>query len=411
MTPEGVLCYMQSMKTSKLPRRQLEQLQARKLRDALRYAYANLPAFNETLRRIGFHPEDLKRVEDVRRLPMSSKADIMKRRQDALAAGRTRGVKLVSTSGTTGQSAVLVRTTERTSVNVALNIRSLLQIGLRPWSRVATLWAPARYWKTLTKDGETKPLTGLDYVPVRFFGRTLPNILTIWVDPNDPARDGRTIADFRPDFVYSRPSHLRRIARYCGAEHGIEPKVIVMAGEIMSKTAFDELHASYGAKIVRNYGSAEMGKLGADCLYERGIHTWEDYKLYEVLKDGEPVAPGEVGELVVSDLFRDTFPIFRYRTGDFVRLGGYDRCECGSCTMRLSSIEGRENDCVIGEDGERFLATEVSDRLESEFGLRDFQLVQNSLNEFTLLLRADDIERRKEVSGVKEYLEEIAGSQ
>jgi phenylacetate-coenzyme A ligase PaaK-like adenylate-forming protein len=78
--------------------------------------------------------------------------------------------------------------------------------------------------------------------------------------------------------------------------------------------------------------------------------------------------------------------------------------------MRLSSIEGRENDCVIGEDGERFLATEVSDRLESEFGLRDFQLVQNSLNEFTLLLRADDIERRKEVSGVKEYLEEIAGS-
>lgn len=411
MQARMVLNYLQATRSYKLPRRELEELQARRLRVSLTEAYENVPFYNQSFKSAGFKPEDLASVEDLRRVPTTTKRDLLAMHDEARASGRAKGMKEVSSSGTTGQPTVLLRGRQRYPVNRAIRYRELTHIGIWPWSRVATLWAPRKYWKQEIKGGVSKPFTGVDSLPVRVFGRKLPNLLTLWVDPGDPLKDGRTLADFKPEFIYSRPSHLRRITRSYGSDPAMRPKAIIAGGEIVTNTALEELRRAYATKVIREYGSSDAGKLAGECLFENGLHTWEDYKICEVLKDGEAVAPGEVGELVVTHLMGDIIPLVRYRTGDYVRLGGDDRCHCGSSLRRLSAIEGRTGDCVIGKGGEKTLALEVADRLESEFGLRDFQLVQTGLHDFTLLLTQDDLDRRDEIRGVKEYLEGLAGAE
>ena len=408
--PETGYYYLQSLRASKLPRGQLRELQARRLRAALTFAASTVSIYRDMFRERSLTPADVRSADDLRKLPLYSKADIMRGQEEAMKEGGAAGARLITSSGTTGRPSALARSREAVAVNRALGFRKMTELGIRPWSKVATLWAPQKYWRSQVERGVAKPVTGLYDLPITFLGRTLPNILTLWVDPRDPGRDRRTLASFDPEYVYSRPSHLRRMARKSGPNLGISPKAIMATGEIVTETGVRELRSAYGAKVIRSYGAAGVGSLAGECLYESGLHTWEDYKVYEVLKDGDAVSPGEVGELVITVLHRDVIPLIRFRTGDLVRLGADDRCECGSSMRRLSSIEGREDDCVVGKDGERFLATEVSDYLESKFGLRDFQLVQRGMFEFGLLLTADNLEWYKGGSGVKEYLEEIVGS-
>lgn len=407
--PQTGYYYFQSLRTANLPRRELEILQTRKLKVALRYAGQTVPMYRETFKRIGFDPETLTKVEDLRRLPTHSKSDILGAQEEAAAAGRTRGAKMMTTTGTTGRPSVLARDRDSSALDRALSFRKMTGVGIRPWSRVATLWAPERYWRQEVKNGVPEPTTGVYNLPVKFLGRNLPNLMTLWVDPSRPDLDGRTLAAFRPQFLYSRPSHLRRIARYFGEAPGIRPKVIMATGEIVTETGFKDLRRAYGAKVIRNYGAVGLGTLAGDCLHETGLHTWEDYKIYEVLDGDEQVSPGEVGELVMTVLHPDVVPLVRFRTGDYVRLGSDDRCECGSSTRRLATIEGREDDCVVGSEGRRFGALEVADRIESQFGFRDFQLIQSGPRRFSLLLRGDDMNRKDEFGRVRAYLEELTG--
>lgn len=401
--------YIDSLRTYGLPRNELEQLQLRRMRAILRYADRNVAQCHETFGRVGFDPEKVQKADDLRKLPALSKPEILKLHQEALASGRAKGARLLTTSGTTsGQPSVLAVSKRGRAVNRALSLRKKTKWGLRPWSRVATLWAPERFWRQeMTAGGAFRPITGVYRFPL---GLRPPNLLTLWVDPSDPVKDGKTLAAFKPDFIYSRPSYLRRIARFSGAGLGLRPKAIFPTGEIMTDACFGELRDAFGARILRNYGAVGFGGLGFDCRYETGLHTNEDYKYYEVLKDGEQVSEGEVGELVVTLLYPELVPVLRFRTGDYVRLGPEERCECGSSTRRLIGVEGRENDWIVGRDGSKSLALEVANHIEADFGLRDFRLIQRSLVVFTLLLGRSDPDDDVRISAVERYLDDLTGS-
>ncbi|MDG7010643.1 MAG: phenylacetate--CoA ligase family protein [Nitrososphaerota archaeon] len=406
MTVLEALYYLRSLRSYKLPRRELEELQAKKLRGVLAHLEGSSPKYRRMLRQKGLGAEDFRRIEDIRKLPFSTKADLVREQQGTATGGRAHG-KVITSSGTTGRRVALARTRERGAVNRALSLRTMFHIGIMPWSRVATLWGPREYWKReVMKDGSSRPYTTSDDYPVRLFGRNLPNLLALQTDLDDPGRDARALREFGPDFIYSRPSFLRRIARAAGTPLGVEPRAIVATGETVTETGLRELRRDYGAKVIRNFGNSDVGKIGSDCLYEAGLHTWEDFKVFEILKDGEPVSEGEVGELVVTTLYRDASPRVRYRTGDYVRLGERTRCECGSSTTRIASVEGRKDDCLFGRTGARIWGNEVSDHLESAFGLRDFRLVQDGA-EYTLKLPPGEAARFALGPALGAYLEEM----
>lgn len=411
MSVQEAISYMGSVKNFKLPRSELERLQVRRLRAVLGQAGSRVPAYREAFRKAGFDPAELKSVEDIRRLPTFSKADMLRIQRGIRTAAMPRGTRYATSSGTTGKRVTMASGAKRAAVRGAVRLRLMMLNGIRPWSRIATLWAPQRFWRSeVLSDGRSRPHTLLQDRPVWLFGKLLPNILPVVVDPTNPARDGRALKKFGPDFIYGRPSYLRRIARALGPELGVEPEAIAATGEVVTETGMRELRSAYKTRITRIYGSADVGGIAADCRFETGMHAWEDFMVYEVLKDGEQVSPGEVGELVLTFLFEDPVPRIRYRTGDYVKMAEDGPCACGSRTRRIASIEGREDDCLIGEDGERRLATEVADYFESALGMRDFRLVQRGTADFSLSLLPADAKAFAGAGKVSEYLEGLVGS-
>lgn len=410
MSARSIVRYLVSARAFKLPRSELEDLQLKRLRSTLAFLEANVPAYRERFRNSGFDPKGITKLADIRRLPPTTKSDILDDQRRGEPGRKPRMAKSVTSSGTTGIPVTLGRSFEREVVGKAISYRGFDIIGLRPWSRVATLWSPQRYWKSeVLEDGTKRPFTGIDYLPVRPFGRNLPNLLTLEVNPETPAADGERLKEFRPEYLFGRPSYLRRIARHSGEALGVRPKVIVTTGEVMTRTGLEEMRRAYGTKVVRSYGSSDVGKLAMGCLFEAGMHTWEDFMLYEVLKDGEEVSEGEIGELVVTTLYKDYAPRVRFRTGDYVKLGHRGLCECGSSTTRIASVEGRRGDWLVGKDGTRFLASDVAEHIESAFGLRDFRVVQEGAQDFLLLVHVVGGGEPPETAGVGEYLGELTG--
>lgn len=402
--------YYQSGRTYGLPRAQLERLQVKRLRNVLDYAYREVPGFRDSFANAGFDPTSVTKVEDLRRLPLNSRPEILRLHEAAQKSGRAKGGMIGTTSGTsTGRPSLIATSEDSRTLASALRYRRMIRYGMRPWSRVATLWAPDRFWRRRMIDGELRPTTGARRFPMSVLGRNPPNLLALTVDPSDPAKDGKALADFRPEFINGKPSHLRRIARICGTDLKISPKALLVTGEVVTDTGLKEIRRGFGAKVLQHYGSSGFGGLASDCVHESGLHAMEDYKVCEVLKEEEPVAEGEVGELVVTFLYRDVVPAVRFRTGDYVRLGPMERCECGSSTRRFKAVVGREDDCIIGRSGTKFLGLDVAEHIESAFDLRDFQLIQNTLDGFTLLLRSGDMKRDDAISRVAQYLTELIG--
>jgi phenylacetate-CoA ligase len=185
-------------------------------------------------------------------------------------------------------------------------------------------------------------------------------------------------------------------------------KVLLTASEFMSKSLREDLEALYGAEVFDNYGSNELGALGFECPKHTGIHLNSDCYVFEVLRDREPVSPGEQGDIVITGLHNEAMPLIRYEQGDQVLLGEEGKCRCRSYLPRLQAIQGRQADGLVTAEGGRIPAGPVCDWLEKVLGIRDFQLIQKDHQRIILRLttrfRTGTIE--KEVSS---YLKGLLG--
>ena len=139
-----VLLYLGSIRNYKLPRRELEELQAKKLRAVITYLHQSVPFYSRVFRESGLDPGVVRKVQDIRGLPFTTKADLLEAQGSARPSGGKGSGRIITSSGTTGRPVALARSHQREVVNRALSIRTMMQVGLMPWSRVATLWAPRR---------------------------------------------------------------------------------------------------------------------------------------------------------------------------------------------------------------------------------------------------------------------------
>jgi phenylacetate-CoA ligase len=107
-----------------------------------------------------------------------------------------------------------------------------------------------------------------------------------------------------------------------------------------------------------------VGTLGLDCCAHNGVHVWEDHYIVEVvdLEIGQPVADGQIGELVVTALTREALPVIRFKTGDLTRIVSRERCACGRTHVRIAPITGRVDDMLIVK-GVNFFPKQVEQAL------------------------------------------------
>jgi len=407
MLGEVALYLSQSMRSFSFSERELRELQRRKLRRSLRWAFGNVPLYHSWFRRIGRYPDDISSLHEMAMLPTMNRADILANYREGITVKGMRPQVTWATTGTTGKPLRIEWTARMVDVRRALSVRRMLKFGVLPWHRVVTIWPPKVQWRyALDREGLRKVSTAYLELPLTSaFGRPIPTAKILISTPGDLAGEARKLRELHPDFVVSQPPHLGKLgAQMMRDGASLSAKGLLITWEDTAPSFRNHLRRTFQTELCRLYGSTEAGTLGGDCRAQSGMHLYEDYLALEVLKGDEPVGPGETGELVVTSLHNDIMPLVRYRTGDLIELADGDRCACGSSLMRVKSILGRKSDGLLTVNGDRIPPLWTVELLESRIGLRDFQIRQESMDRLVVrLTSAQDTDR------LKRALEDLLG--
>ena len=313
-----------------MSRKKLQELQLQRLKKTINIA-ANAPYYKKVFQEHGITPESIQSLDDIRKLPFTTKADMRANYPFGLVAGNMKedGVRIHSSSGTTGTPTVIVHSQHDLDSWANLVARCLYCVGIRN-----------------TDVFQNSSGYGM------FTGGL--GALTVPAAAGNSKRQIKFITDFKTTALHEIPSYAIRLAEVF-QEEGIDPrsttlKTLVIGAEPHTDEQRKKIERMLGVKAYNSFGMTEMNGPGVafECTEQNGMHFWEDCYYVEIInpETGEPVPEGEIGELVLTTLDREMMPLIRYRTRDLTRiLPG--NCPCGRTHIRIDRIKGRSDDMFI----------------------------------------------------------------
>lgn len=318
-------------------RDEIAGLQLARLQWTLRHAYDNVPLYRAKFDAAGVHPDDCRRLEDLRRFPFTTKADLRSAYPYGMfAVPRDQIRRIHASSGTTGKPTVVGYTENDIRTWAQVMARSIRASGVRPGQRVHVAYGYGLFTGGLGAHYGVEAL-GCTVIPMSG-GQTEKQV--------------QLLVDFEPDAIMVTPSYMLAILDEFRRQ-GVDPratalKVGIFGAEPWTQSMRAEIEQSFGMHAVDIYGLSEVMGPGVanECVETKdGLHVWEDHFYPEVIHPETAAAlpDGEKGELVFTSLTKEALPIIRYRTRDLTRLlPGTAR------TMRrMEKITGRSDDMMI----------------------------------------------------------------
>ena len=323
-----------------MPRLDLAALQLSRLRSLAQRAYERVPFYRQSFDRAGVHPEQIRTLDDLRRLPHTRKSDLRDHYPFGLfAVPRDQVIRVHASSGTTGKPTVVGYTRSDLAVWAEVCARCLAASGGRPGDVFHNAYGYGLFTGGL----------GMHY------GGELLGMTVVPVSGGNTERQLLLIEDFQPRVIACTPSYLLTLAE-AAAARGLNPKRLslrfaVLGAEPWTEEMRQQIQRLLPVRAVNIYGLSEVIGPGVsnECVEaQRGSHVFEDHFLVEALDphSGEPVRPGEVGELTFTTLTKEALPVIRYRTGDLASLD-QTPCVCGRTLVRMSLVVGRTDDMLI----------------------------------------------------------------
>ncbi|HSG77430.1 MAG TPA: phenylacetate--CoA ligase [Burkholderiales bacterium] len=322
-----------------MPRERLERLQLKRLKASLAAAYENVALHRQRMRARRLRPQDIRTLEDLRRLPFTVKGDLRDQYPFGMfARPRASLVRLHASSGTTGKPTVVGYTPQDIDTWSALMARSMACAGVRPGDVVHNAYGYGLFTGGL----------GAHYGAERLGATVVP------MSGGATERQVLLMQDFGARVLCATPSYALNIAEVAERE-GVDLRqsrleIGLFGAEPWSEAMRREIEARLGLRAIDLYGLSEiMGPgVAVECEAQDGLHGWEDHFLFEVIDpdSGQPVPEGEAGELVITTLTKQALPMIRYRTRDITR-ASTARCACGRTHLRLQRITGRNDDMLI----------------------------------------------------------------
>ncbi len=322
-----------------MPREDLEQLQLERLQATLNRVYKNVTCYRNKFNELGIDPEDIQSLSDLGRLPFTTKDDLRLNYPYGMFAVPLREVvRVQSSSGTTGKSIV---------VGYSRN-------DLKTWSNlVARLQTAAG----ITHDDLVQISFGYGMFTGAFghhYGAETIGASVIPMGAGNTERQIMIMQDYKTTALICTPSYAITLADRIELM-GIDPKglslrVGLFGGEPWSEAMRLEIESRLSITATDNYGLSEIIGPGVagECLNKCGMHIYEDAFIAEIIDPdtGVILPPGSTGELVLTTLTKEAFPMVRYRTRDITSLD-YSPCECGRSFVRMSKTVGRTDDMLI----------------------------------------------------------------
>ncbi|NTW57972.1 MAG: phenylacetate--CoA ligase [Nitrospirae bacterium] len=381
-----------------MDRKELEQLQLERLESTLNRVYLNVPFYRKKFDEVGFNPDDLRSLDDLWKLPFTVKNDLRDNYPYGLFAVPLREVVRVhASSGTTGMATVVGYT--RNDIKTWSNLvgRVLVAGGVTADDVIQISFNYGLFTGAF----------GLHYGAERVGASVIP------ASSGNTKRQIKIMQDFKTTALVCTPSYAMLIAD-TAREMGISPDSLslkwgLFGAEPWSDAMRRELEEKLKIKATDNYGLSEvMGPgVAGECLQQNGLHINEDHFLVEVVDPDtlEPVRVGEVGELVITTLTKEAFPMIRYRTRDLTRLIP-DPCPCGRTLRRLARITGRTDDMLIIRGVNVFPQQIEAVLFEIEGTEPHYQIIidrKGALDDATVLVEAsekiffDEMKKQKEL--------------
>ena len=322
-----------------LTRSEIKALQLSRLKSTLEHCM-NSPFYKKRFEENHISPSDIKTLEDLRKIPFTTKQDLRDTYPFGLSAvPLDKCVRLHSSSGTTGNPTVILHTQRDLDEWAKAVARCLYMVGLRPED----------VFQNSSGYGMFTGGLGFQY------GAEKLGMLTVPAAAGNTRRQIKFMKDFGTTAVHAIPSYAARLYEVM-QEEGIDPrkdlklKTLVIGAEPHSDAQRRRIEQMLGVKAYNSFGMSEMCGPGVafECQEQNGLHIWEDYYIVEIINPEtlEPVPDGELGELVLTTLNREAMPMLRYRTRDLTRvLPGL--CPCGRNHLRLDRMQGRSDDMII----------------------------------------------------------------
>lgn len=322
-----------------MTREEIEALQLKRLKDTISHCM-NSPFYKKRFKEHNLKPEDIKTLDDLSKIPFTTKQDLRDNYPYGLSAvPLEKVVRLHSSSGTTGTPTVILHTQKDLDEWANAVARCLYMVGLRNED----------VFQNSSGYGMFTGGLGFQYGAERL------GMLTVPAAAGNTKRQIKFITDFGTTALHAIPSYAGRLYEVM-EEMGIDPrkdtklKTLIIGAEPHSDEQRRKIENMLGVKAYNSFGMSEMCGPGVafECTEQNGMHIWEDYYIVEIVNPDtlEPVADGEIGELVLTTINREAMPLLRYRTRDLTRILPGE-CKCGRHHKRLDRMKGRSDDMII----------------------------------------------------------------
>ena len=313
-------------------------LQSERLVKLVRYVYDNVPFYKARMDSVGVSPDDIKGIDDIVKLPFTTKDDLRDNYPFGLFAVPQKDiVRIHASSGTTGKATVVGYTRADLDVWAECVARCMTMAGVTSEDIIQVAYGYGLFTGGLGAHCGAEKI-GATVVPMSTGNSK--KLTTMMVD------FGATAIACTPSYLL----HISEVLRDEGLLDQIKLKAAICGAEPWTEKMRNEIEERLNIKAYDIYGLSEiMGPgVACDCEYHEGLHVCDDHFYAEIVdsKTLAPVADGETGELVFTTLTKEGIPLIRYRTKDLTSISR-DTCKCGRTSVRISRFKGRSDDMLI----------------------------------------------------------------
>jgi len=373
---------------------ELEELQAKKLRAIVKHAYDNTEFYHRKFKDAGIRPEDIKRVEDLEKVPFTTKEELREHSTGSILA---KGVDLkkclvTETSGSTGIPTKVVYDEAANDFSKAVNLRSHLENGLRIRSRWVVFGDPHHFQKQKW------------FQKLRIFS-------PMWVSYIDTVDEQMSrLCKFKPDVLGGYPSSIRLLAKAI-EEHGIEdikPKTVFGTAELLDNETRKYINSVFDVEMVDHFGCVELNRTAWECGEHVGYHIDIDAVVMEFIRDEEIVSAGERGEIVYTGLYNYAMPLIRYRVGD-IGIPSDEVCPCGRGLPLMKIVEGRTDSFMQAPNGRIVPPLIWANTMRHIPGVGQFKAIQERKDLIRILLVKTDEFTQRTIDQIEADIKDVMG--
>ncbi len=400
--------YLKYLKEQKrfqyVKRDKVEVIQFENVKKLITHAYQNSAFYKDFYSSAGIHPEDIKTTSNFLKLPILTKEIIRKNLRKIIAQNIIRD-KLVpgKTSGSIGKPLDFYIDEESTQKQRASALLTNEWAGYLLGEKIFSMFGQST---SIVQKSKLRR-----YLRHKFLNRS-QNLSTLQLNEESMFEFYKLLKKSYKPFLYGYAHSLFLFSDFLEKNHYQDVKSggIISGGMVLHNWQREKIERLFNCKVINRYGCEELGTIACECERQEGLHVNSYSKYVEVINNmGDPVRPGEMGTLIITDLTNYGMPFIRYRIEDMA-VASDKSCSCGRTFPLLEKIEGRESGFVITPDGMMVSGISLTDNFGANIpGVVQLQIVQDKINHINIIIVRDSSFDQKSIQTIRHLTQEFFG--